>query len=92
LTPEVVRKHVYVSGRVQGVWFRDQTREVARDAGVSGWVRNLHDGRVEAVFEGPAAAVDRVVQWCHYGPPRARVNGVSVMVEEPVGEQGFRVK
>jgi acylphosphatase len=92
MATEIVRKHVFVSGQVQGVFFRDSTREMAVDNKVAGWVRNLGDGRVEAVFEGPAAAVDRLIQWCHSGPPRAKVHGVMVLVEEAIGEAGFRSK
>ncbi len=80
-----------VRGRVQGVWFRESCRREATGAGVSGWVRNSADGSVEAVLEGPAAAVDRVVAWCRTGPPSARVDGVEVTPEPPVGERGFRV-
>jgi acylphosphatase len=74
------------------VWFRESCREQAVAAGVTGWVRNLSDGRVEAVLEGPEAAVDRVVQWCGHGPARARVDHVDTTVEEPVGEIAFRVR
>lgn len=88
----VARRRVVVSGRVQGVWFRESCGEQARTLGVAGWVRNLADGRVEAVFEGPPAAVDRMVAWSHEGPPRARVDGVEVVAEPPVGEAGFRVR
>lgn len=87
-----VRRRVHVVGRVQGVWFRESCRDRALDAGVSGWVRNLDDGRVEVVLEGPAAAVDEVVAWCRQGPPRARVDRVDGVDEQPVGEQGFRVR
>ena len=83
---------MFVSGRVQGVWFRESCREQAMGAGVTGWVRNLADGRVEAVFEGPDAAVDRVVQWCRDGPRRARVDAVETLVEAPIGESAFRVR
>jgi acylphosphatase len=87
------RVRVYVSGKVQGVFFRDSTRERAERLGVSGWVRNLPDGRVEAVFEGEAGAVDELVRWCHEGPPHARVEGVEVE-EEPAsgGTKGFEVR
>ena len=88
----VVRKRVVVSGRVQGVWFRESCRAQAEAAGVAGWVRNRSDGRVEAVLEGPPAAVGRVVAWCHHGPRRAHVVAVDVHDEQPVGEQGFRVR
>ena len=90
--PKTVRTRVFVSGRVQGVWFRESCREQAVAAGVSGWVRNLADGRVEAVFEGPEAAVERVVRWCHDGPRHARVDRVETQTEQPVGESGFRVR
>ena len=82
-----------MAGRVQGVWFRQSCAEEARASGVAGWVRNLGDGRVEAVFEGPATAVDRMVSWCRQGPPRAVVEGVSVDPrEEPEGLVGFAVR
>lgn len=88
---EIVRKRVVVSGRVQGVWFRDSCREHARGHGVQGWVRNLPDGRVEAVFEGPPDRVDALVAWCHQGPPRAQVDRVEVTGEAPEGIRGFDI-
>lgn len=87
-----VRRRVHVAGRVQGVWFRESCRDRAVAVGVSGWVRNLGDGRVEGVLEGPPAAVDEVVAWCRQGPARARVDRVDVVDEMPVGERGFRVR
>jgi acylphosphatase len=87
-----VRKRVHVSGRVQGVWFRESCRDEAQRAGVDGWVRNLADGRVEVVLEGSPAGVDHVVAWCHEGPRRARVHRVEVVDEVLVGEHGFRVR
>jgi acylphosphatase len=83
---------VWVSGRVQGVWFRESCREEAVRRGVTGWVRNLADGRVEAVFEGEPAAVDGVVAWCQGGPPRARVRNVERLDELPIEELGFAVR
>ncbi len=80
-----------VTGRVQGVWFRESCRREAVAVGVAGWVRNASDGTVEAVLEGPPAAVERVVRWCRSGPSGARVDAVDVSVESPVGERGFRV-
>ncbi len=80
-----------MSGRVQGVFFRDDCRRQAVGAGVDGWVRNRPDGRVEAVFEGEPEAVDRLVSWCRAGPPSALVTGIGVVDEEPGGEAGFRV-
>jgi acylphosphatase len=87
-----VRTHVWISGRVQGVWFRDSCRRQARAEGIAGWVRNLVDGRVEAVFEGSLDAVDRMIAWCHEGPPRAQVTDVEVRREQPVGESGFALR
>ena len=87
----VVRVRVVVSGRVQGVFFRDSCREQARALGVGGWVRNRADGTVEGELEGPGAAVDRLVAWCRAGPPRARVDAVDVSSVEAVGDARFRV-
>lgn len=87
----IVRRHVVVSGRVQGVWFRDTCRQEARLRDVHGWVRNLPDGRVEAVFEGEPEAVDTLVAWCHQGSRGAVVRHVEVSPEEPEGLQGFEV-
>lgn len=86
------RVHVFVTGRVQGVTYRASTRETARERGVAGWVRNLDDGRVEAVFEGPPEAVDSMVEWCHEGPARANVTGVETSSEPPEGRSGFEVR
>jgi acylphosphatase len=86
------RRHVWVSGRVQGVWFRDACSREARGRAVRGWVSNLADGRVEAVFEGEPAGVDAMVEWCRAGTPRARVSGIEVRDEPPVGEADFRVR
>lgn len=86
------RAHVLVSGRVQGVFYRANTRETALDRGVDGWVRNLADGRVEAVFEGPPDDVEAMVEWCHEGSPTARVEGVEVTYDEPDGLDGFEIR
>jgi acylphosphatase len=88
----VIRRRVVVSGLVQGVFFRDTCRREARAAGVAGWVRNRPDGTVEAVFEGPAEAVDRLVAWARVGPPHADVRAVDVREEPPAGETGFAVR
>jgi acylphosphatase len=77
---------------VQNVWFRDACRREAVTRGVEGWVRNLADGRVEAVFEGPTEAVDAVLAWCYDGPPRAQVARVEVFDELPAAEHGFSVQ
>jgi acylphosphatase len=89
---ERTRVHVFVSGRVQGVSYRATTRERARERGVDGWVRNLDDGRVEAVFEGPDAAVEGLVEWCHEGSPRAEVRAVDAETEPPESLEGFEVR
>ncbi|HMC05424.1 MAG TPA: acylphosphatase [Actinomycetota bacterium] len=89
---ERVRAHVVVSGRVQGVFFRAETSRLARSRGVAGWVRNLPDGRVEAVFEGPRPAVESMVEWMRVGPRGAAVSSVEVGWEGPRGEPGFRVR
>lgn len=83
-----VRARIVVSGRVQGVAFRQSTADEARRLGVEGWVRNLPDGRVEAEVEGDRAAVGALVRWCHAGPPAARVDGVEVEWVEPAGGLG----
>jgi acylphosphatase len=88
----VVRRHVIVSGRVQGVFFRDSTRREASRRGVAGWARNNADGTVEAVFEGDAGAVDALVEFCRAGPGHADVDAVSVASEEPEGLRGFEVR
>jgi acylphosphatase len=87
----IVRRRVLVDGRVQGVFFRDSCQRMAASVGVSGWVRNRHDGRVEAAFEGEREAVERMVTWCRQGPRRAEVTSIEVVEEDPVGETNFRV-
>jgi acylphosphatase len=84
-----LRRRVVVHGLVQGVFFRDTVRR--RAGGVSGWVRNNRDGTVEAVFEGEADAVERLVDFCRRGPRGALVERVEVYEEEPEGLAGFRV-
>jgi len=87
------RAHVYVSGRVQGVFFRDATRRKAQELGLGGWVRNLPDGRVEALFEGTSDAVRQVVQWCEGGTPEASVDNVEADFEAAKGDlDGFEVR
>ena len=81
-----------VSGTVQGVRYRASTHEAAADRDVDRWVRNLDDGRVEAVFEGPESAVEGLIEWCHTGSRMASVDDVDVTYEEPAGESGFRVR
>jgi acylphosphatase len=87
-----VRKRIVVSGRVQGVFFRDTVRNAAERAGVSGWVRNNRDGTVEAVLEGAHDAVERVLAASREGPPGARIEGVETFDEPEEGIEGFRVR
>ncbi|GAA1910250.1 acylphosphatase [Streptomyces sodiiphilus] len=86
------RSRIVVSGTVQGVFFRDSCRRTAREHGVCGWVRNLPDGRVEAVFEGTEEDVARLVTWARRGPAAAVVEEVAVHPEEPEGLTGFDVR
>jgi acylphosphatase len=83
---------VTVTGQVQGVFFRAETRQQAGRLGVSGWVRNEPDGSVAAHFEGARDAVDAMVAWCREGPSRARVERVDVRDAEPSGASGFEVE
>jgi acylphosphatase len=87
------RAHVYVSGDVQGVFFRDSTREKAELLGLTGWVKNLPDGRVEALFEGPSERVREMIRWCEQGPPHAAVEDVDTEFEASQGDfKGFEVR
>ena len=86
-----IRKRVVVTGRVQGVWFRQSTQQEAIALGLSGWVRNHPDGSVEAVFEGPSMLVDAAVDWASHGPARAAVDQIAVTAEEPTGGCGFEI-
>jgi len=83
---ERARARVIIEGRVQGVFFRHHTQEMAFRLGVKGWVRNRRDGGVEAVFEGDREQVDQIIQWCRRGPSEARVKNVSVTWESYTGE------
>ena len=87
-----IRRRVVVRGDVQGVFFRDSTRERAEGLGVAGWVRNRDDGAVEAAFEGPPGAVEQLVEFCRSGPERARVDGVEVRDEAAEDATGFSVR
>ncbi len=87
-----LRAHVTIGGRVQGVNFRASAQAQARTAGVEGWVCNLDDGRVEAIFEGSATAVKHMISWCYSGPQLARIDRVDVEWESPTGqERGFHI-
>jgi acylphosphatase len=86
------RKHLFVSGRVQGVFYRDTCRQVADKEGVAGWASNLRDGRVEIVLEGDEDAIERVVAWCRVGTEYATVESVDVSDERPEGLSGFAIR
>jgi acylphosphatase len=86
-----IRRHVIVHGRVQGVFFRDSTRQRAEANGVAGWISNRPDGAVEAVLEGPADGVEKVLAFVSTGPPHAHVDQVDVREEPPEGLTGFSI-
>ena len=87
------RAHVRISGQVQGVFFRDSTRQKAEELSLAGWVKNLPDGRVEAVFEGPPDRVREMISWCEEGPQHASVENVDTDFEDADGDfQGFEVR
>jgi len=87
----LVQAHVFVSGRVQGVGYRAATSDTATLLKLNGWVRNLRDGRVEAVFEGNPEQVEEILRWCQKGPPTAQVNDVEVSYHPPENLKGFHV-
>lgn len=89
----MIRKHCFFSGKVQGVFFRANTKDKAREEGVKGWVKNLPDGRVEAVFEGEEEKVEDVIEFCRNNQPHARVGDVKIEEQEPTGEfQSFQIR
>ncbi|HET7147269.1 MAG TPA: acylphosphatase [Candidatus Nitrosopolaris sp.] len=81
-----IRAHIFVLGKVQGVYFRQNTQIVATSHGVTGWVRNLKDGRVEVLLEGYEEDVGQVIEWCHAGPPKATVDNIDINYEKYTGE------
>lgn len=89
--PAVIRAHVFIQGRVQGVGYRAATWDTAILLKLKGWVRNLRDGRVEAVFEGTSEQIDEMIRWCHQGPPTAQVTHVQVTYEPPENLKSFQV-
>lgn len=90
---ETIRAHAFVSGRVQGVWFRQSTAERARELRLDGWVRNLPDGRVEILAEGPRGAVEALMAFAQVGPPLAHVADLAVQWIEPAGDlEAFGVR
>jgi acylphosphatase len=86
------RVHLFVSGRVQGVYFRAHTHKKARALALAGWVRNLPDGRVEIVAEGGEENIASFLDWVRLGPPASRVEGIKLEWSEPQDEKGFRIR
>jgi acylphosphatase len=87
------RAHLFIEGRVQGIFYRAFTRDVAHTLGLKGWVRNLRDGRVEAVLEGKKELIERAIKECFSGPPGAGVTNIEVKWEELAGDlKGFAIK
>ena len=92
-TTEKNRAHIFVSGKVQGVFFRESTKRKAEKLGVFGWVKNLQDGRVEAVFEGGKRNVEEMVNWARKGPIWAKIEALDVLWEDYLGEfKGFEIR
>ena len=90
---ENLRAHLFIDGRVQGVFYRGFTKELAQKLGLHGWVRNLSDGRVEAVFDGPRNLIDKAIKECHVGPPGSRVTDINVQWETSCSDRkGFSIR
>lgn len=89
----IVNVHVLISGRVQGVWFRASTKQVAKQLGLTGWVRNTSNGCVEAVFEGEERLINKMIEWCHQGPALSKVDNVEIINQEPTNDfNGFSIR
>lgn len=88
----LIQAHVFISGKVQGVGYRYYTTRQAQYLRLNGWVRNLPDGRVEAVFEGKRPIVEKMIQWCHKGSPNAVVSDVTVKLQAVQGLNGFEMR
>ncbi len=86
------RAHLIIYGKVQGVFYRASARDKALRIGISGWVKNIPEGRVEAVFEGEKNRVNRMIEWCKKGPSYSQVDEVAIEWEEPEGEKHFEVR
>jgi acylphosphatase len=87
-----IRAHIYITGKVQGVFFRQNTKRQAQSHGITGWISNLSDGRVEAVFEGKETAVKEVIAYCHHGPSFAKVDNVQIFFENTLDNfSDFRI-
>ena len=89
---DTIRAHLIIEGRVQGVWFRDSTRNEATRLNCTGWVKNCFDGSVELVAEGSQEEVEKLIEWCHHGPPAARITRVHEIKEDYTGDfDSFRI-
>lgn len=87
------RAHLYIKGRVQGVFYRAFTRDIASQLGLAGWVRNLPDGGVEALFEGDREEIEQAIKQCHIGPPGSMVDDIDIKWEDYLGDQkGFQIR
>ena len=86
--------HVVISGRVQGVWFRASTKEKAEQLGLTGWVKNTNDGKVEVMFEGEEKLIQKMLNWCHQGPPLANVENVEIIKQKKSSNvfDGFSIR
>ena len=90
---EPVRVHLHISGLVQGVFFRAHTQEITSGLGLTGWVRNLFDDRVEIIAEGPKDSIEKLIQWCNQGPDGAMVEDVVVEWQDVTGEfKSFEIR
>ena len=87
-----MRVRVFISGKVQGVFYRANTKKKAQELELAGWVKNLPDGRVEAVFEGPKNRIKEMIDWCWQGSPASRVEDIEKKEEEEKGLRGFEIK
>lgn len=88
----ITRVQLLIEGRVQGVCYRAFTQNQAIKLGLNGWVRNMYDGRVEAVLEGQRELIEQAILACKNGPSGARVTDVDITWERPLGEQGFEIR
>lgn len=88
----IIQAHVFISGKVQGVGYRYYTTKQAQTLKLNGWVKNLPDGRVEAVFEGKTLIVEKMIKWCYEGSPNAVVTDVAVQMKACEGLQGFQMR
>ena len=92
MTEQIISAHLFISGRVQGVGYRASAADMAHLLKLGGWVRNLHDGRVEALFEGDRAVVEEMIRWCRQGSPAAVVEAIAVQYGKVEGLKSFEVK